>query len=233
MMCRRFINQPSGSWHVKYRYLTFDCYGTLVDWKTGIEEGLQAAIGSLNLSGNELLSAYVSAEKAEESTYKKYREVLRTTALSMSGTLGVKISDAAARGFAASVPNWPAFGDTAEFLREMGKRGYKRYILSNVDNDLLEGTIRRSRLEVDGFVTAEEVGSYKPNEGHWIEFMRRTGASKDQVLHVAQSVFHDIIPTQHLGMDSAWVNRYSERLPLEASPLLISDSLESLGAMLE
>jgi 2-haloalkanoic acid dehalogenase type II len=218
---------------VKYRYLTFDCYGTLIDWKTGIEVGLRACIGNMKLSGNELLSAYVSAEKAEESTYKKYREVLRSTALSLSGALGVIVSDGAAQGFAASVPTWPAFSDTAKFLREMGQRGYRRYILSNVDNDLLEGTIRKNRLEVDGLVTAEEVGSYKPDKGHWIEFIKRTGASKGQILHVAQSVFHDIIPTQDLGIDSAWVNRYSEALPPEASPLIISDSLERLAAIIE
>jgi 2-haloacid dehalogenase len=218
---------------VNYRYLTFDCYGTLIDWKTGIEKGLRAAIGNVKLSGIELLTAYVNAEKAEESTYKKYREVLRSTAMSMSGALGVEVSDVSARNFAASVPAWPAFEDTAEFLHEMGQRGYKRYILSNVDNDLLEGTIKKNHLEVDGYVTAEEVGSYKPNERHWIEFIRRTGTNRGQVLHVANSVFHDIVPTQHLGIDSAWINRYSERLPPEASPLIISDNLERLASMLD
>ena len=115
----------------------------------------------------------------------------------------------------------------------MGRRGYKRFILSNVDNDLLEGTIRNSDLEVDGFVTAEEVGSYKPNPGHWKTFMERTGASKEEVLHVAQSVFHDIIPTQALGIASAWVNRYHEPMPAGANPLFVSDTLAHLGELLE
>ncbi len=217
---------------MKYRYLTFDCYGTLIDWKTGIEGGLRAALGGIKLGGDELLAAYVEAEKAEEVTYKKYREVLYRTTLSMSDALGVGVSDAAARDFAASVPSWPAFPDTAEFLHHLGQKRCKRYILSNVDNDILEETVKRNRLEIDGFVTAEEVGSYKPNEGHWVEFLRRTGADKSEVLHVAQSVYHDIIPAQHLGIDSAWVNRYSEPLPPGASPLIISDSLQHLADML-
>ena len=217
---------------MKQRYLTFDCYGTLIDWKTGIETALRSSMGELKLGGRELLAAYVETEKTEEITYKRYREVLRKTALSLSARFGAAISDESARKFASSVPAWPPFPDTSEFLRLMGERGYKRYILSNVDNDLLEATIRANRLEVDGFVTAEEVGSYKPSAGHWIEFMRRTSAGKDQITHVAQSVFHDIVPALDLGLDAAWVNRYSEPLPQGASPRLISDSLSSHAPML-
>jgi 2-haloacid dehalogenase len=216
-----------------YRYLTFDCYGTLIDWKTGIEKELTAALGEMRLGGQDLLKAYGAIERREEASYKKYREVLRRSALSMSKELGTRVSDEAARGFAASVPNWPAFPDTAKFLREVGSRGYKRYILSNVDNDLLEGTIKSNHLEVDGFVTAEEVGSYKPGIAHWMEFLRRTGAAKDEVLHVAQSIYHDVIPTQQLGIASAWVNRYAEPLPLGASPSIIADSLATLSTVID
>ena len=217
----------------RFKHLTFDCYGTLIDWRTGIERELARTVGGVNLSGPRLLAAYVEAEKAQEATYKKYREVLRETVVSMSGTLGVTVTDAAAREFASSVPRWPAFADTAEFLREMGSKGFKRYILSNVDNDLLEETIRKNGLEVDGCVTAEEVGSYKPNPGHWKAFMLRTGAKREEVLHVAQSVFHDIIPTQQMKISGAWVNRYHEGLPPDAFPLLISDSLKSLSELLQ
>jgi 2-haloalkanoic acid dehalogenase type II len=218
---------------MKYRYLTFDCYGTLIDWRTGIESSLLAAIGDVGIKGQALLEAYVAAEKEEESTYKKYREVLRKTAISMSGRLGVDVTEEAARKFAASVPSWPVFADTAEFLREMGMRGYKRYILSNVDTDLLEETIRNHGLEVDGFVTAEEVGSYKPNTGHWLRFMKKTGAGKEEILHVAQSIYHDIIPTNEMGIASAWINRYDERMPEGAQPLFVSDSLAHLAETLD
>jgi len=218
---------------MKYRYLTFDCYGTLIDWQTGIEETLRATFGNVRVKGGDLLAAYVSAEKKEETTYKKYTEVLRRAALSLSDTLGVGVSDSAARKFAASVPSWPVFPDTVEFLHDMGSMGYKRFILSNVDDAILEETIVRNRLEVDGFVSAEDVGSYKPEAGHWLEFLRRSGAAKGEVLHVAQSIYHDIIPARQLGIASAWINRYGERFPTGAEPSIISRDLAGLAEVLE
>jgi 2-haloalkanoic acid dehalogenase type II len=218
---------------MKYRYLTFDCYGTLIDWRAGIEASLLGALGDLGIRGQALLDAYVMAEKQQESSYKKYREVLRRTVLSMSGQLGVEVTEQAARKFAGSVPTWPAYADTVKFLKEMGRKGYKRYILSNVDTDLLRDTIRNHGLEVDGFVTAEEVGSYKPNPGHWLRFIEKTDATKEEVLHVAQSIYHDIIPTNEMGIDSAWVNRYNEPMPQGPHPLFVSDSLAHLAESLD
>ena len=217
----------------RFSHLTFDCYGTLVDWRVGIERELARTLGSLQLSGQRLLAAYVEAEKSHESTYKTYREVLRETVASMSGALGVTVTDTAAQEFAASVPSWPAFPDAAEFLRETGSKGFKRYILSNVDNDLLEETIRRNGLQVDGFITAQEVGSYKPRPAHWERFFQKTGAKKEGVLHVAQSVYHDIIPAQAMGLASAWVNRYNEPLPGATSPTFVTDSLAHLSELLD
>jgi 2-haloalkanoic acid dehalogenase type II len=218
---------------MEYRYLTFDCYGTLIDWRTGIQRALRSALGDFRLGGQELLAAYVRLEREEESTYKRYRDVLRETVKSLSGVLGVQVTDEAVKTFATSVPSWPAFHDTAEFLRDMGSRGFRRYILSNVDNDLLEETIRRNGLQVDGFVTAEDVGSYKPCPAHWLKFLQTVGARKGSVLHVAQSIYHDIIPTQKMGISSAWVNRYAEPMPPEAHPLFVSDSLAHLAKVLD
>jgi 2-haloacid dehalogenase len=216
----------------EFTHLTFDCYGTLIDWRSGIERELVRAVGDVKLSGHQLLTAYVEAEKSQESTYKKYREVLRQTVVSMSEVLGVEVSGSAALEFADSVPEWPAFPDTAKFLREMGSRGYRRFILSNVDNDLLEETIHNHGLEVDGFVTAEEVSSYKPNLAHWIRFMEKTGTQKGKVLHCAQSIYHDIMPTQVLGIASAWVNRYGGALGSGIEPSYICDTLENLAQAL-
>jgi len=216
----------------EYAYLTFDCYGTLIDWKAGIEGELVKAAGSIRLGGQALLNAYMEAEKSQESNYQKYREVLRRSVISMAGLFGVEVSESAAREFAASVPRWPVFPDTVRFLRDMGARGYKRYILSNVDDDLLEATIASHGLEVDGFVTAEEVGSYKPNPAHWVRFMEKTGATKDSILHCAQSVYHDLVPAGAMGIASAWVNRYDERLPSGVEPSFISHSLEGLAKAL-
>ncbi len=216
----------------EFNYLTFDCYGTLIDWKTGIEESLARAFGELPLKGDALMDIFVRTENEEEGSYKKYREVLRNTAMRLSDRLGVKLREGGADEFAGSVPRWSAFEDSASVLKKLGRLGYKRFILSNVDTDLLEGSIRRNGLEVDGFVTAEEVRSYKPSYGHWSRFMQKTGAEKKEILHVGQSVFHDMVPAERLGLKTAWVNRYRNPFPKGIEPLFVCDSLESLETLL-
>jgi 2-haloalkanoic acid dehalogenase type II len=218
---------------LRFRYLTFDCYGTLIDWRKGIEKSLEDAFGRLPTRGDALMESYAEAEKLEEADYQKYREVLKKTALRLTQGLGVGGREESAMRFAASVPSWPAFSDSAGALRALGAKGYRRYILSNVDTDLLIGTIQNNGLEVDGFVTAEEVGSYKPSDGHWVKFLEKTGATKGEVLHVAQSVFHDIVPAGRLGFQTAWVNRYRQVLPPGIEPLYIADSLEGLVSVLQ
>jgi 2-haloalkanoic acid dehalogenase type II len=218
---------------LRFRYLPFDCYGTLIDWRRGIEESLEAAFGKLSTRGVALMESYAEAERLEEADYQKYREVLRRTALRLTQDIGVGGREESATRFAASVPSWPAFADSAGALRVLGAKGYRRYILSNVDTDLLVGTIQNNGLEVDGFVAAEEVGSYKPSDGHWVKFLEKTGASKEEVLHVTQSVFHDIVPAGRLGFQTAWVNRYGQALPTGIEPLYIADSLEGLASVLQ
>ncbi len=163
---------------MKFQYLTFDCYGTLIDWKKGIE----AHLGEL------LRKNGVVPKKKIFPIYVKFE----------------------AEEFAESVPYWTPFSDTTETLKELGRRGYKRVILSNVDRDLLRETILRNGLEVDGFITAEDVGSYKPAVGHWNAFLERYKASKESTLHIAQSLYHDVLPATKLGFDVAWINRYGE-----------------------
>jgi len=179
-----------------------------------------------------LLDAFMAEEKKEEMAYQTYREVLRRSALRLSKALGVEVGDSAANEFAASVPLWPAFSDTAAFLKDAGRSGYQRYILSNVDTDMLEGTIRNNGLEVDGYVTAEEVRSYKPRKAHWVRFFEKTKAGKEDVLHVAQSVFHDVVPVQEMGIAAAWVNRYGQPMPGNVHPEFVSDSLANLALLL-
>jgi 2-haloalkanoic acid dehalogenase type II len=216
----------------EFTYLTFDCYGTLIDWKTGIVDSLEKSFGSLAIGRSELMGAYVEAEKKEEGEYKKYRQVLRETFERLASEMGVRAPVGASEKFAESVPDWPAFQDTTASMRKLGEMGYKRYILSNVDEDILRATMARNRFQIDGAVTAEEVGSYKPSPAHWERFFQKTGAKKSEVLHVAQSIYHDIVPTQGMGVASAWVNRYGEALPANVQPLYIVDSLESLVEIL-
>ena len=212
----------------KVRYLTFDCYGTLVDWRSGIEKALVRIVGPGAPRGAELASVYGRLEKQEETPYKRYRDVLKNTARALGRTVGVEVTESQAAEFAESLPGWPVFPDTTRSLRRFGEMGLKRFILSNVDDDLLSQTIANGRLEVDGFVTAQETRSYKPSHGHWERFMAKTGASRVEFLHVGQSVYHDMIPAQEIGIASAWVNRYAEPLPVAAQPSYIVDSLDSL-----
>lgn len=216
-----------------FRYLTFDCYGTLIDWRAGIEKNLGVALGRTSLpKGESLLSLYLRVEGEQEGKYKKYSQVLSDAAKDVATRLDKKMSVDAAARFAASVPLWPAFGDTVSSLKKLGNLGYQRYILSNVDTDLLKETIRRNKLEVDGFVTAEEVHSYKPAFGHWQRFLERTGARKNEVLHIAQSLHHDIRPAGRLGIRAAWVNRYGQTLPDDVAPWMISDNLRHMVSRL-
>ena len=179
------------------------------------------------------MALYLEAEKKEEKgPYRKYREILQRSALDAARRAGVRLSQEEAAAFASSVPEWPAFSDTSDALRELGLKGYKRFILSNIDGDLIRSTIKTAGLEIDGYVTAEDTRSYKPAPGHWLRFMEVTGAERSDFIHAAQSVFHDIVPTGVLGISSAWVNRYGERLPAGAQPEFISDSLAGLVAML-
>jgi len=218
---------------VRFTHLTFDCYGTLIDWRKGIEAHLGELLRSNGLTSDaSVFPLYVELEAEEEGQYKSYREVLRDTAIRVAEHLNVSISERDAKVFAESVPSWPPFSDTVDTLKELGRRGYKRIILSNVDKDLLEKTILQNRLDVDDHITAEDVGSYKPSLGHWNRFFELHKASKETTLHVAQSIYHDIIPSRKLGISTAWINRYSELKPPEISPSYVFSNLKSLLKLL-
>lgn len=213
---------------------TFDCYGTLIDWRTGIERSLGRLLREEGYAGTgPVFPAYDEAERTVEHRYAPYREVLASAAMRAAGILGTRLAPARAREFADSLPTWSAFADTAEVLRALGRRGVRRIILSNVDRGLLEGTLRRSRLEVDGFVTAEDVRSYKPAPSHWREFLRRYLVPRTATLHVAQSWFHDIVPAGKLGFRTVWVDRYDESLPAHVRPTFIARDLRDLLRFIE
>jgi 2-haloacid dehalogenase len=130
--------------------------------------------------------------------------------------------------FASSIPSWKPFADTVECLKKLGKMGLKRVILSNVDRDLLKDTVLQNGLEVDGCITAQDVGSYKPSVGHWNRFFDEYKANRESTLHVAQSVFHDIIPTGKMGVANAWINRYSDPEPAGINPTYVFLDLRGL-----
>ena len=216
------------SFVLKFQYLTFDCYGTLIDWRRGIEAHLGELLRNNGVvPKKKIFPIYVKFEAEEESDSKPYRQVLKKTAVRIARHFGISVPEEQAEEFAKSVPSWTPFSDTTETLKELGRRGYKRVILSNVDGDLLRETILRNGLEVDGFVTVEDARSYKPAVGHWNSFLERYKVSKESTLHIAQSLYHDVLPATKLGFEVAWINRYGEGAE-GASPKYAFNDLKSL-----
>jgi 2-haloacid dehalogenase len=197
----------------RYKVLTFDCYGTLIDWETGIGDlfrSWQAQI-ALSVPDDLVLSAFALRQAKHQQTQPilLYPEVLRRTLRDIEETFGWEHSAARTDLFASSVGNWPLFADTVESLRYLS-RFYKFAILSNVDNASLARTMSRLELPFALTVTAEDVNSYKPNRAHFdaaFAHLAGTGISQNQILHVAQSKHHDIQPARKLGLDCVWVNR--------------------------
>src|SRR5208282_195196 len=163
-----------------FSYFTFDCYGTLIDWRKGIDICLGNLLRKNGLpAGVSVYSDYIRLEASEERGYKSYREVLHSTAIKVADALKVSITEEDANAFASSVPSWPPFGDSVESLKQLGQKDCQRIILSNIDSETLKKTLLQNSLEVDGWITAEDVGSYKPSFEHWHRFFDRYKARKE------------------------------------------------------
>jgi 2-haloacid dehalogenase/putative hydrolase of the HAD superfamily len=190
----------------KFDIITFDCYGTLIDWENGIARAfLDAARGEgVELRREEVLHAYEQKEHAVEGEgYRRYADVLAETAVRVGQALGWT---PAHPGFLAeSLASWVPFPDTNAALERLRDAGYRLGILSNIDNDLLAATRRHFSVDFDLIVTAEQVRSYKPAPGHFLTARERIGEAR--WLHAAQSNFHDIVPVNAMGIPTAWVNR--------------------------
>ncbi|MFO7166464.1 MAG: HAD family hydrolase [Chloroflexota bacterium] len=197
-----------------YDVITFDCYGTLIDWESGIRRafGNLAEQAGVKLDTDAALEAYQTIEpEVQAESFRRYREVLAETARRVAAQLGWPMDDDTAARFAATLPDWPPFPDTNPALERIAAAGYRLGILSNVDDDLLEGTLQHLTVTFPVIVTAEQVGSYKPAHGHFLAARERIGGLR--WLHAAQSHFHDITPAGQLGLPAVWVNRKREALP--------------------
>lgn len=190
-------------------WLTFDCYGTLVDWRTGMERAL-ARVDPARVA--DLLAGYHRAEPAlqERRPVLSYREVLRRGLISSASEGGVDLDDERATVLADTMPTWPPFTETAGILAALKAEGWKLAILSNVDNDIIEQTLTLLGEPIDLVVTAEDVGSYKPARGHFEEFRRRAQPADGRWIHVACSWRHDVVPATELGVPCVFVNREGE-----------------------
>ena len=189
--------------------LTFDCYGTLIDWESGIIAALQPILvgHGLTVDDEKLLASFGRSEAAvEASEYRTYRDILADVVGELGQALGFKPSAVERASLAESIREWPPFGDSVEALQALAGR-YRLAVISNIDDDLFAHSARKLGVEFDEVVTAQQVGSYKPSLDSFSTAFERLGYGPDRILHVAQSLYHDIAPARELGLSCVWVNR--------------------------
>jgi 2-haloacid dehalogenase len=204
----------------RFEVLTFDCYGTLIDWEHGI---LAAARRFLRPHGPEpdddaILEAFGRHEHALEfGPFRGYRAILTDVAEAIGRELGIEVSSAEAAAFGASVGDWPAFADSPGALARLAGR-YRLGVITNCDDDLFAASARRLGIAFDEVVTAQQVGSYKPSHHNFEVMFERLGCPRERILHVAQSLFHDHVPAKALGLTTIWVDRRGGRAGSGATP---------------
>jgi 2-haloalkanoic acid dehalogenase type II len=209
--------------------ITFDCYGTLIDWRAGLQSSL-AELFELAFCDlpDGLFDAYVQTEaEVEGGAYQSYRRVLTATAERLAKRFNFDLPPGLAELLAETLPHWAPFADTNEALVRL-KRRYRLGVLSNIDRDLFAGTALQFDVEFDFVVTAEDVQSYKPGQAHF-QWLLSRHIEHDRVLHVAQSLFHDGVPAQGLGIAFVWINRYKEVNTTAVRPLAEFADLKSLA----
>ncbi len=223
-----------------FRALTFDCYGTLIDWESGLLAVLRpwARDAGLDVADRDLLAAFSRAEPRcqAERPEAPYPEILRDVHAAIARELGVAAEPAATEALARSVGDWPAFDDTPDALRAL-QRDHRLVVVSNVDRASFERSHARLGVRLDAVVTAEEVGAYKPDPRMFeraFEVVAALGVARSEILHVAESLFHDHVPAGALGLATVWVRRRrggASRAPeVDVEPDLVVESLAELAA---
>lgn len=203
----------------QFKVLTFDCYGTLIDWETGILGALCPILVAhrIKAADEELLEAYSAAEsRAESGVFKPYKEVLKEVVRELGKRFRFRPNEQEQRSLPESVKTWQPFPDTVEALKRL-RRCYKLSIISNIDDDLFTETAKLLQVPFDFVTTAHEVKSYKPSLNNFQHALAKMKTAKEQVLHVAESLHHDVQPTLALGIHSVWVNRRHGKAGVGAS----------------
>ncbi len=213
------------------RWATFDCYGTLIDWNGGIGRELERLFGADRASS--LLHAYheVEPQVQREAPTRTYRDVLTLTLARLAEREGLQLDSGEQDALARSLPSWEPFGEVKGALEDARARGWRLAILSNTDRDYIEASLERIGVPFDHVVVASEIGSYKPAHRHWQVFAEQTGADPAGQVHVAASLFHDIVPALELGLPTIWINRLGEEP--EPQPDVELHSLDGLGEALD
>jgi 2-haloacid dehalogenase len=223
----------------RFEILTFDCYGTLIDWETGILSALHRVLSAHGKQCDDakLLRLYGDFEqRSEQGVFHPYREVLESVVRQFGSQFGFTPTAAERRSLPESLPTWKPWPDTVAALRQLKTR-FRLAILSNVDDDLFAATRPQLGVEFDDVITAQQAQAYKPSLKLFELGLSRINAPAHRVLHVGQSIYHDVIPAQALGLATVWVNRPSARPGVgavkaaEAKPDLTVSSLAELAAV--
>jgi 2-haloacid dehalogenase len=200
--------------------ITFDCYGTLIDWEQGLRNALQPVLAprGIEVDENELLEIYARHEaELEGGPYLAYREVLGDSLRRLGADLGFSVSDEEAEAFALEIGAWPAFPDTAAALRLLQSR-FRLGVITNCDRDLFALSNRRLGVTFDCVVTAQGAGAYKPSHAPFALALETIDVPRERILHTAQSLFHDHVPGKELGLTTVWVDRRQGRDGFGATP---------------
>ena len=220
----------------RFDVLTFDCYGTLIDWETGLLAALHSACpGGWPVDDEELLERFARHEAAvERGDYRTFREVLSESVRDLARDHGVEVGEEAVRRFSESVGEWPAFADSAKALRRLAQ-SFKLAVITNCDDDLFALSNERLDVRFDWVVTAQQVRSYKPSVSNFERAFEVIGVPRGRLLHVAQSLYHDHVPAKALGMTTVWINRRHDREgfgatpPAQAKPDLVFPTMEAFA----
>jgi 2-haloacid dehalogenase len=204
----------------RFEALTFDCYGTLIDWESGIANALRQVLGAAGMKSqdDELLGAFAEFEApAEAGPYERYRDILALAARGVAARYGVQPAEATVTAFADSVGDWPPFPDSATALARLHTR-FRLGVITNCDDDLFARSNARLGVEFDWVVTAQQVGGYKPDPRNFEYAFARIDVPRERILHVAQSLFHDHVPAKALGMTTVWIDRRGDKPGSGATP---------------
>ena len=205
----------------QFEYLSFDCYGTLIDWESGILAYLRPLLQSKGASVTEggILNLYSEFEpRQQQPPYRSYREVLAGVVRDFAAHFDFAVSAEEAAGLADSIRDWQPFPDTVAALRRLQSR-YKLAVLSNIDDDLFWLTAPKLGVDLDLLVTAQQVQSYKPSLRNFERLLQELPVEQSRLLHVAESLYHDVVPAHSLGISAVWVNRRQNK-PAAATKLV-------------
>ncbi len=223
----------------RFRILTFDCYGTLINWEAGIFGALRPILAThgKSLGDSDILALYGELEpQFQQGKFQSYRDVLRNVVKGFGKRLGFAPSEIEADSLPNSLGSWPPFADTVSSLRRLRSR-FKLAVISNTDDDLFAETARQLEVSFDFVITAQQTSCYKPGLAIFEMALQKIGLPREQVLHCGQSVYHDVVPAKSLGLASVWVNRPSARTGIGAvrrateDPDLVVPDLQTLASL--